>query len=297
MVGDIPWTGEGPKSWIAFDLGEEAAAIIPDDPLLKLLRPKFSRYVRITSEPAGAKLYARPYADSTHDWRYVGETPIDRVIFPIGVSRVKLEKEGYRTTRDLVWNGSFMSDTVRFGLAGPGSVPDEMEFVSHTSSSFDVSGAPAGLHMPGLEQIKPVPVGDFLMDRYEVTNKAYKRFVDGGGYQNRTWWKYPFMKENHALTFEAGMKLFIDKTGRPGPATWEVGDYPQGQDDYPVTGVSWYEAAAYAEFAGKSLPTIYHWDRVALTWASPGIVPIEQSGGQGSHARRAIQQHEPLRRL
>ena len=55
------------------------------------------------------------------------------------------------------------------------------------------------------------------------------------------------------------MALFKDSTGRPGPATWVAGEYPAGQDDYPVTGVSWFEAAAYAEFAGKQLPTIYHW--------------------------------------
>ena len=32
-----------------------------------------------------------------------------------------------------------------------------------------------------------------------------------------------------------------------------------------MSGVSWYEAAAYAAFAGKSLPTIYHWQRAAGT--------------------------------
>src|SRR5207247_1488727 len=47
--------------------------------------------------------------------------------------------------------------------------------------------------------------------------------------------------------------------GRPGPATWELGTFLEGQADYPVSGVSWYEAAAYAEFAGKRLPTVFHW--------------------------------------
>ena len=32
------------------------------------------------------------------------------------------------------------------------------------------------------------------------------------------------------------MTLFTDKTGRPGPSTWEAEDYPDGQDDYPVPG-------------------------------------------------------------
>jgi len=55
------------------------------------------------------------------------------------------------------------------------------------------------------------------------------------------------------------MAEFRDATGRPGPSTWELGTYPQGRSDYPVGGVSWYEAAAYAEFVGQSLPTVYHW--------------------------------------
>jgi dienelactone hydrolase len=55
------------------------------------------------------------------------------------------------------------------------------------------------------------------------------------------------------------MAAFIDQTGRPGPATWQAGDYPEGQGDYPVSGISWYEAAAHAAFVGKSLPTGQHW--------------------------------------
>jgi hypothetical protein len=56
------------------------------------------------------------------------------------------------------------------------------------------------------------------------------------------------------------MAQFRDTTSRQGPATWILGSYPDGQDDYPVSGVSWYEATAFARFDGKSLPTIYHWN-------------------------------------
>jgi cephalosporin-C deacetylase-like acetyl esterase len=129
------------------------------------------------------------------------------------------------------------------------------------------------------------------MDRYEVSNKQFKHFVDAGGYQRQEYWRHPFVKEGRVISREEAMAEFRDVTGRPGPSTWEVGDYPKGQDDYPVGGVSWYEAAAYAEFAGKSLPTIYHWNNAAVTidaLVSSYIFPLSNLGSQaparlGSH--------------
>jgi hypothetical protein len=69
-------------------------------------------------------------------------------------------------------------------------------------------------------------------------------------------------------------------TARPtppsaGPATWTLGSFADGADELPVTGVSWYEAAAYARFAGKELPTIYHWyqaDTAGDLQLLPGLV-------------------------
>ena len=76
------------------------------------------------------------------------------------------------------------------------------------------------------------------------------------------------------------MTRFRDRTGRPGPATWALGEYPDGRADYPVTGVSWYEADAYASFAGKSLPTLYHWKLAAGHQFSQDIVPLSNFSGR-----------------
>ena len=77
------------------------------------------------------------------------------------------------------------------------------------------------------------------------------------------------------------MALLRDATGRPGPAGWELGSHPEGQEDYPVSGVSWYEAAAYAEFAGKSLPTFFHWYRAAELGIVSEILLLSNFGGEG----------------
>lgn len=69
----------------------------------------------------------------------------------------------------------------------------------------------------------------------------------------------------------------MDQTGQPGPATWQAGDFPERQDDYPVSGISWYEAAAYAEFAGKSLPTGEHWGTARGEHTT--LIQVPQLGG------------------
>jgi hypothetical protein len=111
-------------------------------------------------------------------------------------------------------------------------------------------------------------VKDFWIDKFEVTNQQFKAFVDKGGYRSREYWKEPFVDGGRRVSWENAMAAFRDTRGRPGPSTWELGTYPEGQADMPVAGVSWYEAAAYAAFVGKRLPTAFHW-RAAAGFNSP----------------------------
>ncbi|MFQ5676292.1 MAG: protein kinase [bacterium] len=279
LAKDVNYMGEGPSSWEAYKLALQAEQHIPDDPLLNRLFSQISRYMKIYTKPTEAKLYFKPYADPDSAWEYVGTTPADSFRLPIGFYRIKIERQGFETVEDIAWVNLYTSDTLRYTLSESRTLPKEMVLLPDNSNWYDLYPAPANIHLPGLEQVESEEIGDFLMDRYEVTNKDYKRFVDGGGYKKPEFWKQPFVKDGRTLSWDEAMALFHDKTGRPGPATWEVGDYPDGQDDFPVTGVSWYEAAAYAEFVGKSLPTIYHWDRAALAYASPEIVRLSNLRG------------------
>ena len=94
-------------------------------------------------------------------------------------------------------------------------------------------------------------------------------------------WKLQFEKDGKRLSWEEAMALFRDAAGRTGPKDWIQGEYPKRQENYPVTGISWYEAATLRQFAGKSLPTIYHWNRAAgPRWAAL-LVPASNFGGAG----------------
>jgi len=267
------------RSVEAYNLARRAEQYIPNDPMLQKLWPEMSRTVTINSKPEGADVYMKEYNAKDDQREYVGRTPIENLRIPWAFFRWKMEKQGYVSTemasggkagRPLMFpetSGGFSVE-----LQKEGSVPPGMVFIK---------GGNFGLQIPGFDDLPPVQVPDYFLDKYEVTNKQFKQFVDAGGYQKQEYWKQPFVKGGRTLSWQEAMAEFGDKTGRPGPATWVLGDYPEGQVDYPVSGVSWYEAAAYAEFAGKSLPTVYHWNHAAGTWAVSYMVPLSNFGGQG----------------
>ena len=114
---------------------------------------------------------------------------------------------------------------------------------------------------------------------------GYKAFVDAGGYTKREYWREPFVKDRRPLSWEQGIAELKDATGRPAPATWELGAYPPGQDDFPVRGVSWFEAVAFAAWAGKELPTVHHWRRAAPRGGFSDI--LDNSNFSGKEVARA----------
>ena len=247
----------------AFNLSQQAKQYIPSDPLLAKLDRSYSVVVSIRTTPPGADVLMKAYADLNGAWQLLGKSPLDNVRLPFGYLRWKISKQGYGT----VEAAAGPSRAITFTLDPEGSLPPGM--VRVLGGHFQWGST------------KPVDLPDYLMDKYEVTNREFKKFVDSGGYGKREYWKEPFVKDGRTLTWDEAMKEFRDRTGRPGPTNWEQGDYPQGQDDYPVGGVSWYEAAAYAEFAGKSLPTVYHWYNAADVNIFSDSVKFSNFGGNG----------------
>ncbi len=227
----------------AFDLVRKARKFLKNNPDFQKYESRLIQNVTFCTDPPGADIYLREYSDVDGTWEKMGVTPIDSLELPLlSFFQVKIVKEGYEETRAIA---SDYQDTFYRKLFPEGTIPEAMVYVDGfgdevVSNHFGEKNG-------------------FFMDKYEVTNKQYKEFVDQGGYRNPQFWKQPFLMDGRELTWEEAMALFIDKSGRPGPASWEASDYPEGREDYPVSGVSWYEAVAYAEFAGKSLPTAEHW--------------------------------------
>ncbi len=232
----------------AYELAEQAEEYIPNDPELAALFSKSSFTINIKTEPPGATVYMKEYSKPESEWEYLGVSPIDSIRVPIGIFRWKMEKEGYETV--LAAASTWDLDIVDKNLLIPS---DLVRVLDHEES------IPPGMVRVTGAQTPSGTLEDFFIDKNEVTNEAYKAFIDNGGYKNRDYWIHEFNYKGKALTWKEGMAEFVDQTGRPGPSTWVAGDYPDGQDNYPVSGISWYEAAAYAAFVEKSLPTGQHW--------------------------------------
>ena len=137
---------------------------------------------------------------------------------------------------------------------------DGAKMVPILAGEFKMGSSDRDAH-PDESPVHIVYLNAFYIDRHEVTNAQYKKFVDA----NPEWRKsrsYSKYYDSHYLTH------------------WHGNSYPSDKGNHPVVYVSWYAAMAYAEWAGKRLPTEAEWEKAArgglagqefLVWTPMGI--------------------------
>jgi hypothetical protein len=225
---------------------KRAAEYVPTDSVVVAALKRSSRVASVTSAPPGATVEIQDYIVGDSAWYRLGTTPLERVSIPKGYFRWRLTTPDHR----IFVRAAAADDSTRFALDSAVSAPNGMVYApGHGWGDFI-----AFVGWVGGYAIPP-----FYIDRYEVTNREYQRFVDAGGYTKREYWTERFVEGPRPLDWADAMTRFRDSTGRAGPSTWKAGHFAEGQADYPVAGVSWYEAAAYAAFVGKTLPTMAQW--------------------------------------
>jgi eukaryotic-like serine/threonine-protein kinase len=247
----------------AYQLLEQAERYAPKDSAVAQVKAERLWPVPVRSEPRGADVYVRDYSDPTAQWTFLGKTPLDQNRLPHDFFLFRITKPGYENV--LATNGGHRLSHIILDPAG--TLPPRM--VRVPAGDVDPTGHAS------------VRLDDFLIDQFEVTNAEYKKFVDAGGYRDPKYWKFPVVHEGRTLSFHDAMQLFRDKTDRLGPATWELGTFASGEDDFPVSGVSWYESAAYADYVGKTLPTVFHWFRAANMDIYSDILQLSNFSGKG----------------
>lgn len=239
----------------ALKQAKELQDILPDDQALAELVAKASKLVTFNLTPPDTKVFVRDWqSTSDKDWLEIPASTNEAVQVPHGPVQIRYEPPK-RTPLETI---SGFSDSPSRSFLSEVTVPAEMVVIN---------GAQKGQNR--IEH----DVQDFLADRLEVSNAQFAEFVEDGGYENATFWKHEFHDDNgQTISRDDAIARFVDQTGMPGPAHWENGTYPDEQENHPVTGVSWYEAAAYAEYRGKTLPTVTHWERTAAQrdhWIAP----------------------------
>ena len=95
---------------------------------------------------------------------------------------------------------------------------------------------------------REVYMSAYLIDKYPVTNAEYKKFIESGGYKQRDLWSdagWDYIQQSKPLESNC------------------VNSAMDGKDDCPVVNISWYEAEAFARYAGKRLPSEAEWEKAA----------------------------------
>jgi iron(II)-dependent oxidoreductase len=122
-------------------------------------------------------------------------------------------------------------------------------------------GVDASTEPGSLDNERPAHTVDlpaFRIARVPVTNAEWRRFVDDGGYADARWWSARGWQ--HRL--EAGLErpLFWSEDG----SRRRFGIVEEVPADEPVQHVSFFEAEAYASWAGARLPTEQEWEKAAV---------------------------------
>ena len=236
----------------AFRLMQEARVDL-NDARLAAVDKRIGGTLAIDSSPRSAAVSVRR----------VGSTDPSQVSPPLSLGRTPI------AGRRLV-AGEYVVD-----LSGDGVVPVSFLARLPPGQELRVSRRLAA-STKGRERMVPVDPGiptlpgnttnvpAFLIDAYEVTNEEFARFVTSGGYANAALWPDTMVVEGRSVPRLDALRKLVDRTNLPGPRGWSGGAFPEAKARHPVSGVSWYEASAYARWVGKELPAHAQWWRAAM---------------------------------
>ena len=221
------------------------------NPIIDTYFEKVTSEVDIISTPKEYEVYMDLQSDSIENWIFMGKTPISKIRVP----------NDWFTLKFIFGNNEFIARSSVNALRGKRNYgfPDVNKF---DSAKFNlVLGGKRSLQFPGLDHYSSIEIGPYLISKFEVTNKEYLDFILDEGYENEEYWKFAINEDSGFMN--SIINSFTGKFGKKGPSNWSYGMYPEGQENFPVTGISWYEAMAYANYRNLSLPNVYQWASAA----------------------------------
>lgn len=266
LVWDLAHIGNQEEQWLLRNVGGRDA-VRPDIDLIydAFEHPRSERPTLPLLPPAEARAYAADIRDRVLD--VIERTPLHEGApllhsgFAYGMiaQHEQQHDETMLITHQLRKGPAVLHapEPPAPGAADAAALPTEV-FVPAGPFTMGTSTEPWALdnERPAHQRLVPA----FHIDTVPVTNGAYRAFIEDGGYTDERWWA----PEGWAQIREHGIgaPLFW----RHDSGQWlrrGFGTLEPVRDDEPVLHVSWYEADAYARWAGRRLPTEEEWEKAA----------------------------------
>ncbi|HEX4791877.1 MAG TPA: ergothioneine biosynthesis protein EgtB [Actinospica sp.] len=266
LVWDLAHIGNQEDIWLVRTAGR-AAGVRPDlDGIYDAFRhPRFSRPDLPLLRPDQARRYLAAVRDQAVD--LLAEAPADggdplltdRFVLGMIVQHEQQHDETMLATHQL------RSGPTALHAPPPPPAPADAALLPR---EVLVPGGPFTMGTSAdpwaLDNERPahtVEVPAFFLDTVPVTNGSYQEFIADGGYDERRWWSERGWQHRQEAGLEA--PLFWSRDGGSGWLRRRFGTVEPVPADEPVMHVCWYEADAYARWAGRRLPTEAEWEKAA----------------------------------
>jgi iron(II)-dependent oxidoreductase len=289
LVWDLAHIGNYEDQWLLRALGQPGVGPELDDIYDAFKHPRPNRPALPMLGPAEARAYLAEVRarvlEHLDDVRLDdGERLLaDGFVYGMVVQHEAQHDETMLATLNLMEPPGYRPDAPRAPTASPGSAVPAGE-VLVDAGPFEMGTSTEAWAYDNERPAHELDLPAFWIDVAPVTNGAYVAFVDDGGYDDARWW-HP---DGWAWRQEAGLEhpQFWNRAGGGWTRTrfgWTE-ELPAGE---PVQHVCWYEADAFARWAGRRLPTEAEWEKAASWDAASGRKRRYPWGDDAPDAHRA----------
>jgi iron(II)-dependent oxidoreductase len=263
LVWDLAHVGNQEEQWLLRDVGGSHPLL---DPAVDQLYDAFKHARRDRPalpllDPAGSRGYVRDVRSKVMDLLervpFEGKPLVERgFAFAMIVQHEQQHDETMLATHQLR-----RGEQVLYAPTPPASSESALPAeVLVPAGEFTMGTSTEPWALDNERPAHRVELPSYWLDTTPVTNAAYARFIAAGGYDDQSWWS----AEGWAHRQDEGLEapLFWQRDG----SDWlrrRFGHWEPVPGDEPVVHVCWYEADAYARWAGRRLPTEQEWETAA----------------------------------